>query len=161
MSLLTFFQWLEATSWSVSMRESEWIFPLIETVHVLALSVMLFPTALMDLRLLGLAMRRESISNVRSQLLPWIWSGFAVMIVSGIFVMWSHPVKYYNSPFARAKVVLLVLAGVNAMMFEWTARRKVPTWDQGLTPFRVKCAGAISLLIWIGVVVMGRAIAYG
>ena len=143
------------------MRESEWIFPVIETIHVLALSVMLFPTALMDLRLLGLAMRRESIFSVRSQLLPWIWRGFAVMIVSGIFVTWSHPVKYYNSPFARAKAVLLVLAGLNALVFELIGGRDVPTWDRGLTPLRAKLAGGISLLIWIGVVVMGRAIAYG
>jgi hypothetical protein len=161
MSLLSFFQWLEATQWSIAIRESDWIFPFIETVHVLALSVMLFPTALMDLRLLGLVMRGESVSKVRSQLMPWIWSGFAVMIVSGIFVLWSHPVKYYNSPFARAKAVLLVLAGMNAMVFELTGGRNAAAWDQGLTPLRVKLAGGLSLLIWIAVVVMGRAIAYG
>jgi hypothetical protein len=161
MSLLSFFQWLEATQWSITMRESEWIFPFIETVHVLALSVMLFPTALLDLRLLGLVMPRESVSKVRSQLMPWIWSGFAVMIVSGIFVLWSHPVKYYNSPFARAKAVLLVLAGVNAMVFELTGGRDGAGWDQGPTPLRVKLAGGISLVVWISIVVMGRAIAYG
>ncbi len=161
MSLLSFFQWLEAMPWSIAMRESEWIFPFIETVHVLALSVMLFPTALMDLRLLGLVMPGESVSKVRSQLMPWIWSGFAAMIVSGIFVLWSHPVKYYNSPFARAKAVLLVLAGVNAMVFELTGGRDAAAWDQGPTPLRVKLAGGISLVVWISIVVMGRAIAYG
>ena len=161
MSLLSFFQWLEATSWSVTMRESDWIFPFVETVHVLALSVMLFPAALMDLRLLNLVMRSESVSKVKSQLMPWIRTGFATMIVSGIFVLWSHPVKYYNSPFARAKAVLLVLAGVNAMIFELTNGRDTAAWEQGPTPFRVKLAGGISLLVWISIVVMGRAIAYG
>jgi hypothetical protein len=161
MSFLTFFQWLEGTPWSVAMRESEWLFPFVETIHVLALGVMLFPTALMDLRLLGLTMRRESVSSVRDQLMPWIWTGFATMIVSGIFVLSSHPVKYYNSPFARAKAALLVLAGVNAMIFELTAARNVTGWDQGRPPFRAKLTGGISLLVWIGVVAMGRAIAYG
>ena len=161
MSFLSFFQWLEATPWSVAMRESEWLFPFVETIHVLALGVMLFPTALMDLRLLGLTMRRESVSSVRDQLMPWIWRGFATMIVSGILVLSSHPVKYYNSPFARAKAALLVLAGLNAMIFELTAGGKVAAWDLGQPPFRAKLAGGISLLIWIGVVAMGRAIAYG
>jgi hypothetical protein len=161
MSLLSFFQWLEAMPLSIAMRESEWIFPFIETVHVLALSVLLFPTALMDLRLMDLVMRDERISQVRSQLMPWIWSGFAAMIVSGIFVLWSHPVKYYNSPFARAKAVLLILAGVNAVVFELTRGRDVAAWDHGHIPLKVKLAGGISLIVWIGIVVMGRAIAYG
>jgi hypothetical protein len=161
MSFLNFFLWLEGTPWSVAMRESEWLFPFVETIHVLALGVMLFPTALMDLRLLGLTMRRESVSSVRDQLMPWIWTGFATMIVSGIFVLSSHPVKYYNSPFARAKAALLVLAGLNAMIFELTAARNVAAWDQGRPPFRAKLTGGISLLVWIGVVAMGRAIAYG
>jgi hypothetical protein len=161
MSPLNFFQWLEGTPWSIAMRESEWLFPFVETIHVLALGVMLFPTVLMDLRLLGLMMRRESVSSVRNQLMPWIWTGFGTMIVSGIFVLSSHPVKYYNSPFARAKAALLVVAGVNAMIFELTAARHVVAWDQGRPPFRAKLTGGISLLVWIGVVAMGRAIAYG
>ncbi len=161
MSLLSLFQWLEGTPWSIAMRESEWIFPFVETVHVLALGVMLFPTALMDLRLLGLVMRRESVSSVRNQLMPWIWTGFGTMIVSGIFVLSSHPVKYYNSPFARAKALLLVLAGVNAIIFELTAARSVADWEQGLPPLRAKLAGGISLVFWISVVALGRAIAYG
>jgi hypothetical protein len=161
MLFLNLFQWLEATPWSIAMRESEWLFPFVETIHVLALGVMLFPTALMDLRLLGLTMRDESVSSVRNQLMPWIWTGFVTMIVSGIFVLSSHPVKYYNSPFARAKAALLILAGVNAIIFELTAGRKVAAWDQGQPPFRARLTGGISLVVWIGVVVMGRAIAYG
>ena len=122
---------------------------------------MLWPAAILDLRLLGLIMRRRPVSEVAAQFLPWIWAGFTVMILSGLVLFASEAVKCYESPFFRTKIVLLGVAGVNALVFHSTVFRGVDLWDRDTpTPWRAKLAGASSLLVWVGVVAMGRALAY-
>lgn len=134
---------------------------MIESIHSLALAVMLWPAAILDLRLLGLTMRRRPVSVVAAQFLPWVWTGFVTMVLTGLILFSAEAVKCYNSPFFRAKVVLLAVAGVNAMVFHTTVFRDVTKWDYNVhTPLRAKLAGGFSLLVWIGVVAMGRALAY-
>jgi len=147
--------------WASGVKHSAWQFPVVESVHSLALSVMLWPAAILDLRLLGLVMRRRPVSQVASQFLPWTWTGFVVMVSSGVILFWSEAVKCYNSPFFRVKVILLAIAGVNALLFHTTVFRNVYAWDQDpATPWRAKLAVGFSLGVWIGVVAMGRALAY-
>ncbi|HXP86498.1 MAG TPA: DUF6644 family protein [Bryobacteraceae bacterium] len=161
MSLLTVCEWLQNMPWASGVKHSAWQFPVVESVHSLALSVMLWPAAILDLRLLGLVMRRRPVSQVASQFLPWTWTGFVVMVSSGVILFWSEAVKCYNSPFFRVKVILLAIAGVNALLFHTTVFRNVDAWDQdAATPWRAKLAGGFSLAVWIGVVAMGRALAY-
>ena len=122
---------------------------------------MLWPTAILDLRLLGLVMPRRPVSQVAAQFLPWTWTGFIVMILSGVVLFASEAVKCYTSPFFLTKMVLLGVAGVNALVFHYTVFRGVDAWDlDARTPWRAKLAGAFSLLVWVGVVAMGRALAY-
>ena len=122
---------------------------------------MLWPAAILDLRLLGLLMRRRPVSQVASQFLPWVWTGFIVMVSTGSLLFSSEAVKCYNSPFFRTKVVLLAVAGLNALVFHTSVFRRVDLWDKDApTPWRAKLAGACSLIVWIGVVAMGRALAY-
>jgi uncharacterized membrane protein len=147
--------------WASGVKESSWQFPVIESVHSLALSVMLWPAAILDLRLLDLVMRRRPVSQVAAQFLPWTWTGFMVMVLSGVVLFWSEAVKCYNSPFFRVKVILLAVAGINAFIFHVTVFRDAAAWDQNAaTPLRAKLAGGFSLAVWIGVVAMGRALAY-
>jgi len=160
-SVLSVCEWIQNLPWASGVKHSAWQFPVIESIHSLALSVMLWPAAILDLRLLGLVMRRRPVSQVAAQFLPWTWTGFTVMILSGLVLFASEAVKCYNSPFFRTKVVLLGVAGVNALVFHNTVFRGVDTWDQDpSTPWRARLAGASSLLVWIGVVTMGRALAY-
>jgi hypothetical protein len=122
---------------------------------------MLWPAALLDLRLLGVVMRKRPVSQVALQFLPWVWTGFTVMILTGAVLFCSEAVKCYNSPFFRTKLVLVGVAGLNALVFHKTVFRHVETWDKDTpTPWRAKLAGACSLVVWIGVVAMGRALAY-
>jgi uncharacterized membrane protein len=160
-SLLSVCEWLQNLPWASGVKHSAWQFPVIESTHSLALSVMLWPAAILDLRLLGLVMRRRPVSQVAAQFLPWVWTGFAVMILSGAVLFASEAVKCYNSPFFRTKLVLISVAGLNALVFHKTVFRGVDSWDKDApTPWRAKVAGACSLLIWVGVVAMGRALAY-
>src|SRR5580700_6342122 len=129
-SILTVCEWLQSMPWASGVKESSWQFPVIESVHSLALSVMLWPAAILDLRLLDLVMRRRPVSQVAAQFLPWTWTGFMVMVLSGVVLFWSEAVKCYNSPFFRVKVILLGVAGVNALIFHNTVFRRVGSWDQ-------------------------------
>ena len=161
MSILGVCEWLQSLPWASGVKESAWQFPVIETIHSLGLAVMLWPAALLDMRLLGIVMKKRPVSEVASQFLPWVWTGFVMMILTGVVLFSSEAVKCYNSPFFRTKLVLLVLAGANALLFHTTVFRDVEAWDKSPhTPLRAKIAGACSLAVWIGVVAMGRALAY-
>jgi hypothetical protein len=160
-SVLSICEWLQNLSWASGIKHSAWQFPVLESVHSLALSAMIWPAALLDFRLLGVMMRKRPVSQVAAQFLPWVWVGFVIMIVSGVVLFCSEAVKCYNSPFFRIKVVLLGVAGLNALVFHKTVFHGVDTWDKDApTPWRAKLAGGCSLLVWVGVVAMGRALAY-
>lgn len=161
MTVLNFCEWLQELPWASGVKHSAWQFPVIESVHSLALSVMLWPAAMLDLRLLGALMTRRPVSQVASQFLPWVWSGFTLMILSGTILFSAEAVKCYNSPFFRAKLCLIAAAGLNAFIFHRTVFRNVAAWDdQRSTPWRARLASGCSLAAWIAVVVMGRALAY-
>jgi hypothetical protein len=160
-SLLSFVEWLGDTPLSVGIRESTYSFPIIESVHVLGLCLFLGFTVLLDLRLLGLMLRRVAVSEVATRLLPWTWTGFLIMIVSGVLTFFNDPVRYYNNIFFRIKVAMLVLAGLNAWLFHSGIYRSVSQWDRDEpTPARARITGYVSLALWASIVVAGRMIAY-
>jgi uncharacterized membrane protein len=122
---------------------------------------MLWPAAILDLRLLGVVMNKRPVSQVAAQFLPWVWTGFTAMIVTGAILFSAEAVKCYKSPFFRVKLMLLLIAGLNALVFHKTVFRGVAVWDKEKpTPWQAKLAGGCSLAVWIGVVAMGRALAY-
>jgi Family of unknown function (DUF6644) len=160
-SLLPFCEWLASTEWSIALHESLYMYPLVESVHVLTLCLFVGMTILMDLRLLGLALRRVPVSEVTSRLLPWIRVGFAVMSGTGLLLFYAIPVRSYQNVFFRVKVIALILAGLNAWAFHATVHRRVKEWDTDpVVPRRARFAGAASLVLWTVVVVCGRMIAY-
>ena len=122
---------------------------------------MLWPAAILDLRLLGVAMTKRRVSQVAEQFLPWVWTGFVTMITTGVILFCAEAVKCYNSPFFRVKVALLGVAGLNALLFHKTVFQEIGRWDEESSiPWRARLAGAFSLALWIGVVAMGRGLAY-
>src|SRR5436190_24223346 len=113
-------------SWpsSIALRESIWMYPIIETAHVLGLCLFVGTAALWDLRLLGLTMRRVPVTEVSAQLLPWTVVGFVEMMASGALLVFSDPMRFYGNIFFRIKLVLLILAGLNALVFHKTIGKK-------------------------------------
>jgi MFS family permease len=161
MSLLGFCDWLANTQWSVALHESTWAYSIIESVHVLTLCLFLGMAVMLDLRLLGLMMRRTPVSEVVRQLVPWMVTGFAVMVISGSLLFYAIPVRTYQSIFFRAKVLMLVLAGLNVWIFHSTTYRKVKEWERDrVLPRRARLAAGLSLALWAGIVIAGRMIAY-
>jgi Family of unknown function (DUF6644) len=161
MSLLGFCQWLEKTPWSIALHESLWVYPIVESVHVLTLSLFLGTAVMLDLRLLGVTLRRVPVTEVERQLLPWTAAGFALMVFSGALLFYAIPVRTYLNIFFRVKVVMLILSGLNVWVFHSTVYRAVAEWDLDAVPPRgARVAAALSLLLWAGIVVAGRMIAY-
>jgi hypothetical protein len=161
MDLLPVFQWLEGTAGSVAIRESILLYPIIETAHVLSLCLFLGMIFLLDLRLLGAGLRGVPVSDVAGRLLPWALAGFVLMAVSGGLLFYSGPVRAAGNIFFRIKMIMIVLAGVNALVFHFTIYRRVAAWDADpAPPLRARLAGIFSLFLWSGVVICGRMQAY-
>ncbi len=161
MSVLRFLQWLNDTTFSITMRDSTWAEPVVETIHVLTLTLFLGFTVLLDLRLLGVSMRRRRASEVMAQLNPCLMVGFLVMIVTGVLLFCGDPVAFYNSIFFKVKMLMLSLAGLNVWLFNATVGRKMAEWDiDSEMPSSAKAAAVVSLVLWVAIVAAGRAIAY-
>jgi len=161
MSLLGFCQWLEKTPWSIALHESLWVYPIVESVHVLTLCLFLGTAVMLDLRLLGATMRRVPVSEVVRRILPWTAAGFALMVISGALLFYAVPVRTYLNIFFRLKIVMLVAAGLNVWVFHSTVYRRVAEWDLDPVPPRgARVVAGLSLALWAAIVVAGRMIAY-
>jgi hypothetical protein len=159
--MLPWCRWLEQTSLGSAVRESLWLFPAIETLHLLGMASLLGTIAVFDLRLLGWLMPRLRISDLGKRLLPWTCAAFALQVITGATLFLSEAVKVYNNPAFRLKMLLIFLAGLQALIFHRTVYRNVVTWDKaGLLPVRAKIAGFVSLLLWLAVVATGRFIGF-
>lgn len=163
MSLLAICQWLEHSALGMGIRDSDWIFYFIESIHVFGIVLMVGAVSMVDLRLLGVGiMRRQPVSEVAAQFVPWTWAGFAILAVTGSLLLISEAAtKIYPSPSFWVKISLIFLAGVNVTIFHFTVYRRIGEWDNAVrTPPGARVAAWISLVIWAGVVFAGRGIAY-
>jgi uncharacterized protein DUF6644 len=153
--------WIDGTSLAETIRISLWIFPALEIGHVAAIALVLGSIARVDLRLAGLASRDRSITEISREMLPWTWAAFAVATIFGILLFVGQPVRYVEIAFFDAKIILILLAGLNMLVFEHLTRRGVGRWDRApIPPVQARIAGGLSLAFWISVVVCGRFIGF-
>jgi hypothetical protein len=153
--------WLHDTAFGTVIRESVWAEPIVETIHVLTLGVFLGFVILLDLRLLDLALRRTPVSTVFRQINPWLFGSFGIMLVTGITLFAGDPVLFYGTIFFKLKMLMLLAAALNVVVFSFTVGRTMMQWDVlPATPRGAKITGILSLVLWIAVVACGRGIAY-
>jgi hypothetical protein len=159
MSLFELCQAIEQTTISSIVRESA--FPYVEGAHVLGLSLSVGTVLWFDLRLLGAAMRTRPVSEVFQDLKAWMFAGFGIMFVTGALLFAAHATKAYASGYFRAKLALLILAGINTVVYHVTIDRSESEWGKApIPPRRARVAGLVSLLLWFSVVAVGRLFAY-
>lgn len=160
-TLLRWCEWLQNTGVATSISESAYLYPFIEGGHVLGLALSVGTVIWFDLRLMGVALRRDPISVVFEQLRPWILSGFAIMFVTGGLLFAARATEAFNSVYFRAKFALLVLGGLNVLIFHLTVDRHRDQWDTApRPPLQVRTAGLISLVLWFAIIAAGRVMAY-
>jgi hypothetical protein len=143
-------------------RESLFVFPAVEGIHLLGLSVAVGLLALVDLRLAGWLLTGQSVADVVKGLRPWFIGGFVAVIGSGIVLFFAKATIYSNSPLFWTKLVLIFLAGINAVYFEWSFHRQAAAHDSpaGGAVLQARVSGLLSLGFWITIIILGRLLAY-
>jgi hypothetical protein len=159
--VLGFIQWLNGTSWSVYLRESELAFPLTEAIHLIGLGISVGTIMWVDLRLLGFTMARERVSDVVTRLERWAIGGFIVMFISGLVLFLGKPENYYTTTAFRIKMLMLPLAGLNVLFFHKKVYPHVAEWNESAAvPWQGRLAGFISMTLWLAIIIAGRWTAY-
>ncbi|MEQ8857450.1 MAG: hypothetical protein RIC56_02275 [Pseudomonadales bacterium] len=159
--LLSLARWFDEHAWSTALHESLYMYAWIETTHVLTLMVFLGMLFVIDLRMLGLIFPGVPASKIAERLDRPMMLGFAVMVLSGLLLYYAIPVRTTQSIWFRIKVVLMIAAGVNAFLFRARMQAADGSWDhEPVAPQRMRIGAMLSLGLWSGVVVTGRAIAY-
>jgi hypothetical protein len=159
--LYQFCFWLESTSAGTEIRESLWLFPVIETVHIFGIICLVGSTSIFDLRLMGLAFKQDTVSALAERFLPWTWAGFVIQVATGILLFASEATKMYDNRAFQVKMLLILAAGINALVFHSLAYKSVGKWEHDpVAPFSARFAGTFSILLWFAIVAAGRWIAY-
>src|ERR1022692_4548135 len=157
MSVLSFFTWCEGTLLGEAIRESNWLFPAIESLHLLGLAVIGGAVLVMDLRLLGFGIERQPLAQVWRDTRPWLLGSLMVMLVSGLMLFTSEATKLYYHEAFWIKMSSLLLA----TLFTFTVLRPIALADQArVRPVWRKAVALISILLWSGVGMGGRWIGF-
>ena len=160
MQPIAFLQWLEKTPLGLLVSQSIFGFSALDMIHIAAISVVFGMIAVVDLRLLGVASKDCAVTDICRQALPWTWVAFGIAALTGVLMFMGQSVKYYNNYAFRMKLLLMLLAGINMLVFHYITYRGVAKWDRAGIPMSARLAGAVSLACWIAVVAYGRWTAY-
>jgi len=157
MSLLAFFQWCEQSAIGETIRRSAWLFPLIEAIHLLGLGFIGGAVLIVDLRLLGLGLRRQPVAQLARDAQPWLIGSLVLMIITGGLLFLSEAIKCYYHDAFWFKMTSLFLA----IVFTFTVQRKVIQADEArISPAWSKAVAVVSVLLWSGVGIGGRWIGF-
>src|SRR5712691_3916072 len=151
MDLVHFFRWLGSLPTAGALNDSEWLFPAVESVHITGLAILIGTIAIVDFRLLGLALRDRPAPQLARDLRFWTWAGIGIMLTTGPLMLSAEPERGYGNPAFTFKMTCLLLA----LVTHFTIHRRATRSDSG-----GRVAACLSLLLWTGVVFGGRAIAF-
>ena len=154
MQAASFFEWLTTSPWANAMNGPEWAFPVVQSLHFMGFALSIGTIAIVDLRLLGLGMRRQTAAQLAADLAPWTLSGLAVMLITGFLMFSADAVRYHVNPSFQFKMTCLTAA----LLFHFTVHRRAA--GAGVPPIAAKLIGLLSLALWTAVVAGGRMIAF-
>jgi len=159
--MMQFAQWLQATGFFTALRESWYMYPLILSLHMVAIALFGGLIVATDLRLLGVAMRKRPAAEVVNSLRPLKHAGLTLMVLAGLLMFGTKAEEYLLNPWFHAKMTLLLLVGVHAIVFRGSVYAKAADFDAtGRIPGSAKLAAALSLILWTGLLICGRGIGY-
>ncbi|MEH6581605.1 MAG: DUF6644 family protein [Halioglobus sp.] len=153
--------WLDASQWSTLLHESYYMYNWIETTHVLSLILSLGTLFLIDLRMLGYVLPQVPATTIARRLQLPMLIGFGLTVMTGLMLFYAIPVRSAQSVWLRIKLLLLIAAAVNAMVFHRRMTLSVDSWDSVSTaPPNIRYGASLSILFWTSIVICGRLIAY-
>jgi hypothetical protein len=157
----TFFKWLDTFESSIWLREATYSYSTLLAAHIVTMCLFAGLILMMDLRLVGWGNLRTPISQMQKRLFPWQMLGMALSAVSGLILVYSQPMRYAGKIFFWTKMGLMMLAGVNAIVFHLTTYKSVASWDNDrVLPFGARLAGMLSIGLWALIVIFGRLTPY-
>ena len=151
--------WLGTTSANAFMQDNYWIVPIVQSVHILCISILFASMAMLDLRMLGLAGTHQSLGDMGRRFLPWTWWALVVLVITGAFLTASEPLRELQSFYFGIKMIMLVCVGVITLLFHVVLMNNPSFWERN--GGAAKLVGAVSLALWVAIVICGRWIAYG
>ncbi len=155
------FEWLEATSIGVMVRESQWGFPILVALHIMGITLSVGTLVWFDLRLLGVSMVGIRASVMYRRLMPWMFTGFGIMVLTGLMLLAGFATSAYGNVYFRVKMSAIALAGVNALVYHRFTERRISEWDDAAAPpARARAAGLVSVGVWLVVILAGRMMSY-
>jgi hypothetical protein len=161
MSIQQFLEWLEATPVGAMIKESAWGFPITVAVHIMAIMLSVGTLVWFDLRLLGVSMTGYRASLMYRRLMPWMFTGFALMFISGLMLFTAYATAAYGNLYFRIKVSAMVLAAINAFVYHRYTERRIGEWDDvPAPPTGARSAGLVSICVWATVIIAGRMMSY-
>lgn len=160
MTALSIFRSIQHSPLGSSIAQSTWLFPTIETLHVIGLSIVLGSIVVVDLRLVGLASKDRSITALTKDFLPWTWAAWLFCAVTGTLLFTSRAADYMNIWAFPAKFVFMGVAALNMLYFHFATQKSIARWDTGEPAPAAKIAGALSLALWAMVIICGRQVGF-
>jgi hypothetical protein len=158
MMIKEFCEWLAATSISQDVQNAFWVIPTVQTVHIVSIAIVMTSMAMLDLRLIGVAGRRQSLLDMGNRFLPWVWIALIVLLCTGTILIIGEPGRELQSEVFWIKMSLLVAALILTFTFQTVLHRNKTYWDRNRAA--AVLLGSVSLVIWVGIVAAGRWIAY-
>lgn len=159
--LLQTLEWLETTPVGVMIRESAYGFPIVVALHILGITLSVGTLVWFDLRLLGVSMVGYRASMMYRRLMPWMFTGFALMVITGLTLFIGYATAAYDNVYFRIKILAMVLAAINAFVYHRFTERRIVEWDDAAAPpTRARIAGLVSICVWATVILAGRMMSY-
>jgi hypothetical protein len=153
--------WLAATALSKALSDQSWVVPTSQSIHILAVAAVFASALMINLRLLGVGAKGRSISQLSDTLIPWMWRGLAVLLLTGSIQTLAEPVRQFVTPVFWAKMAMIIIVTVMTILFVRALRRNAPLWDDvSSRPLQPKIFAVVSTLMWVAIIVCGRFIAY-
>jgi len=156
--LSQFCAWLSATALSQHIQDAFWVIPTVQVVHIVSIAIVMTSMAMLDLRLVGVAGRRQSLPDMAARFLPWVWVALVVLLCSGSILIIGEPGRDLLNTVFWVKMSLLATAIVLTFTFQQMLRRSKTFWDRNRAA--AVLLGSVSLVVWVGIVAAGRWIAY-
>ncbi len=153
--MLGFCEWLEHASWIVTISKTGWMYQSVEITHYFSLFILVGTSFIVDLRVLGVAARRESVSRISEQLFPWVWTALCLAVASGFIMFATDAADFYPDWVFRIKMAVILIAVLFTIIVQITTRSEL----SGATHTFSKLAAAASLIFWIGAILAAVEIA--
>lgn len=158
--MFQFTQWLSQTQLSLVIKTHEWVIPTIQSIHIVAIGVVLASVFMIDLRVLGFAGRDQSLLETTGRFFPWLTGALCVLLTTGIFMIIGEPARELLAFSFWLKMFLVAVGTLIASIFQIALKKNESYWEKSLHRWSVKSLAILTFLIWIGIVILGRLIAY-